>query len=338
MGFGWLDGIRALKVCHGAFHDPSYRSFLRSLTQSERGKSDKKRVVFVDFSGIQTRGVPKSPEVSSMKKPLLFLWLIHFLLWCPALADDYEQSVEEWHKRYQERLRAPEGYLSLIGLYWLKEESVTIPDFGRFQNVGDKVVVWVDCDHDNDCSECVRTEMSLELAEGAQKLRRGTKLAYLIQRGSWVGVRVKDSSAATRTEFQGVERFPTTLGWRIAGRLEPSPEEISVGSIVGVATAEKSPGWAVFELGGKTYRTRLLGSPSDKEFFMVFSDQSAGKSTYSACRFLYVERGEGDRLILDFNKAVNPMCAYTVHATCPLPPKQNILPFSVEAGELAPGK
>lgn len=273
-----------------------------------------------------------------MKKFLSLFLLLSAFCAGDVPADDYEKSINDWYSAYQERLRAPEGYLTLTGLYWLRDESVQIPDFGRFKREQDKVLVWVDCEEKQDCANCVRTELSLELAEGKQKLRRGSKLAYVVKRRDWVGIRVKDSMAPTRTGFKGVERFPIRPEWRIVGRLEASPDVVDVDSVVGVSTEEKSPGLAVFEWNGKTYRARLIGEPDDKEFFMVFSDQTAGESTYSACRFLYVDKTEDGKLVLDFNKAINPMCAYTAFATCPLPPRQNIFPFAIEAGERAPGK
>lgn len=271
-----------------------------------------------------------------MKKLMSWFLLFALVVSGSALADDYERSIEEWHSDFQERLRSPEGYLTLSGLYWLRDEIVRIPDFGRFKREQDKVLVWVDCEHEDECTVCLRTELSLELPENSQKLRRATKLAYAIQRGDWVGIRVKDSQAATRTKFKGVERFPIRPEWRIPARLEASPEVVGVGSIVGVTTNEQSPGSAIFEHEGVTYRARLIGKPEDKEFFMVFSDRTAGKTTYPACRFLYVDRTPDGGLVLDFNKAINPMCAYTAFASCPLPQEQNIFPFPIEAGERAP--
>jgi uncharacterized protein (DUF1684 family) len=70
------------------------------------------------------------------------------------------------------------------------------------------------------------------------------------------------------------------------------------------------------------------------ELFLVFGDATSGKETYAAGRFLYAPMpGPDGKTILDFNKAINPPCAFSTFATCPLPPKQNILPVAIKAGE-----
>ena len=56
-------------------------------------------------------------------------------------------------------------------------------------------------------------------------------------------------------------------------------------------------------------------------------------STYPASRFLYGEDVTDTTIVLDFNKAINPPCAFTDFAVCPLPPPENVLPFRIEAGE-----
>ena len=79
--------------------------------------------------------------------------------------------------------------------------------------------------------------------------------------------------------------------------------------------------------------TPLAEEPSAEELFYILRDGTSGKETYGAGRFLYSERPKGDRVVLDFNKAYSPPCAFTPYATCPLPPKQNHLPIRIEAGE-----
>ena len=86
-----------------------------------------------------------------------------------------------------------------------------------------------------------------------------------------------------------------------------------------------------------TYSAPVALEPDVLEFFVMFHDETAGESTYPAGRFLYVEKpGAGDRVIIDFNRAYTPPCGFTEFATCPLPPRQNWLPFAIKAGERAP--
>ena len=71
-----------------------------------------------------------------------------------------------------------------------------------------------------------------------------------------------------------------------------------------------------------------------KKFFIIFRDETARTSTYGGGRFLYADIPEtGDEVILDFNKAYNPPCAYTPFATCPLPPPHNRLTIELPVGE-----
>ena len=69
----------------------------------------------------------------------------------------------------------------------------------------------------------------------------------------------------------------------------------------------------------------------------MLRDLTSRAETYGAARFVYGEDLTDSTIVLDFNKAFNPPCAFTDHAVCPLPPPQNLLPFRIEAGEQKPG-
>ena len=89
-----------------------------------------------------------------------------------------------------------------------------------------------------------------------------------------------------------------------------------------------------FTLNGREYRLApVLEEREAKELFFVFKDATAGKGTYPGGRFLYTELPQNGRVVLDFNRAENPPCAFTPFATCPLPPRQNALAIRIEAGE-----
>ena len=72
----------------------------------------------------------------------------------------------------------------------------------------------------------------------------------------------------------------------------------------------------------------------EMQLFLIFADATSGKETYGAARFLYAEMPRDGRIVLDFNKAYNPPCAFTPYATCPLAPPENRLDLRVTAGEL----
>ena len=95
-----------------------------------------------------------------------------------------------------------------------------------------------------------------------------------------------------------------------------------------------SPGFLTFTLHGKTLRLDpVIEVPGDRELFVIFRDETSGVETYPSGRFLYTPMPEGGKVVIDFNKAYNPPCAFTPYATCPLPPPQNRLSVRVEAGE-----
>ncbi|HSH17421.1 MAG TPA: DUF1684 domain-containing protein, partial [Verrucomicrobiae bacterium] len=98
-----------------------------------------------------------------------------------------------------------------------------------------------------------------------------------------------------------------------------------------------SPGAVVFHHAGAEHRLDVVEEAGVDDYFVIFRDQTAGTSTYSSGRFLYVARPDASgRVVIDFNRAYTPPCAFTAYATCPLPPRQNWLPFPVRAGERAP--
>src|SRR5699024_7056876 len=141
-----------------------------------------------------------------------------------------------------------------------------------------------------------------------------------------------------REHFRGLAYFPVDPSWRIEAAWHPAApgEVLEMGTAIG--TIEKHPvaGRAVFERDG--VRCELLPvveAPDDGRYFLVFADQTSGKETYGAARFLYTEPPRDGRVVLDFNKAYNPPCVFTAFATCPMAPPENRLALRVTAGEKA---
>ena len=251
-------------------------------------------------------------------------------------AETYEESVNAWHQSRIERLTRSDGWLTLVGLHWIGKQAQSWPDIGEAR-LEDELVLFKPAPGVmmDPPAAWFSQELSLDdkLPEGQPIFRKGTRSFYVVRRGPRIGFRVKDSRAETLQNFSGVERFPIDPEWKLYGTFEPVDSRLAVKSVVGVSTDEASPGFCHLEYQGKSYKLRLLGEPEDSSFFLVFSDATAGKSTYGACRFLSVKREAGNRLLLDFNKSVNPPCAFTHFATCPLPLPENVLPFEISAGE-----
>jgi uncharacterized protein (DUF1684 family) len=275
----------------------------------------------------------------------------------PALAQDtaWRQEVEAFRKERVEDLKKEDGWFTLVGLAWLDEgenrfgsdpeAKVVLPEgkspklAGVLVRKGDKV--------------SVRVEPGVKMTSGGKPvtvgelvslvsdtageptvLEMGSVSFYVIQRGDKVGVRVKDKQSAALQAFHGLDTYPIQPAWRVEARFEPydPPKTVGIPNILGQVTDSPAPGAVVFDWQGKTYRLDALGDPKEG-LSLIFADQTNGKETYGAGRFLETGPVKDGKVVVDFNLAYNPPCAFTAFATCPLPPAQNRLALRVEAGE-----
>ncbi|HEY1184137.1 MAG TPA: DUF1684 domain-containing protein, partial [Bryobacteraceae bacterium] len=137
-----------------------------------------------------------------------------------------------------------------------------------------------------------------------------------------------------RKAFHGLDYFPVSQAYRVTARWVPEPRQIPVLNVLGQTEPSQCPGYAEFRIGEKELRLYpILEEPNAQELFYIFRDQTSGQETYPAGRFLYSALPQDGRVVLDFNKAYSPPCAFTPYATCPLPPPENRLPVRIEAGE-----
>jgi uncharacterized protein len=156
----------------------------------------------------------------------------------------------------------------------------------------------------------------------------------LIKREERFGIRLKDSNSKARRDFKGLHWFPIVESYKVTARLEAwaEPKELSVPNVLGGNFKMKSPGVLKFSLNGKECSLQPV-LEDDGTLFIIFSDGSNRNETYKSGRFLYAEKPVNGEVILDFNKAENPPCAFTPYATCPLPPAGNKLEVEIKAGE-----
>jgi uncharacterized protein (DUF1684 family) len=168
------------------------------------------------------------------------------------------------------------------------------------------------------------------------KIEVGPRAFVVIRRGERFAVRMWDANAEALKGFTGIERFPLSKEWNIEARWEAyeKPKLIKIQSVIpDYMENYVVPGVAIFVVGGKEYRLEPVGEPGARQLFFIFADKTNGGDTYGAGRFLYTDPPRGGRVVLDFNKATNPPCAFSTFATCPLPPASNRLPVRIEAGE-----
>jgi hypothetical protein len=172
----------------------------------------------------------------------------------------------------------------------------------------------------------------------AETLTLGRLRLTVIERGGRFGLRLRDPQSPQRQAFRGLRWFPVRSDLRVVARFTPTAgKTIPIANVLGQVNDMPSPGQAAFTIDGREYRLEpVLEEPDAEELMFIFRDATAGRETYPAGRFLYTALPKDGQVVLDFNKAYSPPCAYTHFATCPLPPKQNRLPVRIEAGEKDP--
>jgi len=267
---------------------------------------------------------------------------------------EYLGAIQNWQQKRLTSLKSPTGWLNLAGLFWLKAGENKVgadstnaiifpkdraPDFVGSFILQDSIVTFqarpgiAVTHHDSAVTAIV---MRHDQQENSTSLALGTLSWTIIKRGEQFGVRLRDHQHPQLKKFEGIEAFPVDSTWRVEAAFEANhpPKLIAIPTVLNTINEEPSPGAFVFKLNGKTCRLDATGKMTDAELFVIFADQTNGRETYGAGRFLYVPTPDArGKSIIDFNKAYNPPCAFTEFATCPLPPEQNKLPVRITAGE-----
>jgi uncharacterized protein len=271
----------------------------------------------------------------------------------PKATTEYITQIERWRTQREAELRSPDGWLSLCGLFVLTEGRHTIGS-------------GADCDirlpasapdqlgllefHQGQASLVVTTAAPV-LVDGAPMRQAtlidnskrqkptlvtiGTITLFIHKVGNSSAVRVRDSLNPAIQAFQGCVWFPIQPDHRLIGQYvaNAAPYDLPIQNTVQMATVYRSVGIVEFELHGRLLRLAAAEASSADQRFIVLRDATAGKETYASARFLYVNVHADGSVVVDFNKAYHPPCAFTPYATCPLPPRENILSVPIAAGE-----
>jgi uncharacterized protein len=263
-----------------------------------------------------------------------------------------------WRKQREEELLKPDGWTSLVGLHWLELKAHYI---GSSAGNGIKLAVGPDkmgmlTRQDGRIyftpergaalmlnGEPLKGRVELQSDHGevpsVVSFDEGKGNLTVIERGGRHALRVKYADAETRLNFVGLDYWPVDPAWRIEGRFVPHPagKKMAIGDIIGITTESPNPGAVEFTRDGATYRLEAIGQPGGP-LFIVLADGTSGHGSYPAGRFLDVAAPVNGKVVLDFNRAYNPPCAFTPYATCPLPPPENRLNLAIAAGEKAYAK
>lgn len=274
---------------------------------------------------------------------------------------EYIAAWEQWHREVEHRRADPHGFLAVTDLVWLSEDPQSISGIpGQWRIDGDQAAVELSADE-------AQSTPTLEVPDNVPAARSATvdgRISYVFDaiperggitlhygdidievavRGGHTIVRPRDPNNALLVQHEGTPVYPPNPRWRAQGRFVPfdAPQPTTVGSAAeGIEHVYEAPGVIEFELRGEQFRLTAFNGHTPGSLFVLLTDATSGLTTYAANRSLLVDAAEalpaGGPVTLDFNRATNLPCAYTDHATCPLPPAGNHLPIGIEAGEKTP--
>lgn len=312
--------------------------------------------------------------IARRRRRVLSFSLVTTLLCCFAssrvmaldeLPQSYERQIQSWRQERLERLKSPDGWLAVSGLIWLDEpkeqtdflmgsseqcpirlsEESSPAAAGRL-SVRDGIVsftinngVVAKFNGQQTQGGILQIEPVKTEADSPDKLQVGHTSIHLIRRSGRLAIRLRDAKCPLIRSFPGEDWYPVDAKYRVTAKFVPydPPRPIQITNVRGATYEDHLVGAAEFQLNGENVRLECQQEGPD-ELFIVFRDSTSGKETYGAGRFLNARKSADGQVILDFNQAYNPPCAYNIHTLCPLPPKDNHLSIAIPAGAKKPLK
>lgn len=302
-------------------------------------------------SGGCSKGASNSPEEVHAREAIA----------SPAVAANAGPPAQAWLDELQafratreDSLRSPDGWMALVGLHWLEPGehylgsgedngvrlAVGPARFGLIEVLPEAMALRLRLADGTSVRLDGEEVGGGEILIHADKAETPTRVDFeggslgLIERGGRFALRVRSPQAPTLLSFEGLHWFPPDARFVTEARFEPHPpgRTIPIVNVLGQVEPTPNPGRLLFELDGEAHSLEALGDP-DESLFLIFADRSNRRESYGAGRFLYTGKVVDGHVRLDFNRAINPPCAYTEFSTCPLPPPENRLRAHVAAGE-----
>lgn len=268
--------------------------------------------------------------------------------------DEYIKSVEKWRQEVENNLRRENGWLALAGLYWLRKGEnligsdpqcdIRLPArtparVGKFDFDGNNVTLKVEANLPIEVNGVVAKTALLDADQEdvPSFITFDDIRMVVVRRSKGVGIRVWDNTREERRSFPPREWYPIKEEYRVPATYTrfDVPKVVKMPDILGAILDEPLQGLVTFELQGKKYELLAEELP-DRRLFLQFMDKTNGHPTYPSGRYHYTDAHEDGNVIVDFNKAYSPPCAFTDYATCTFPPQENHLPIAIEAGEIYP--
>ena len=263
----------------------------------------------------------------------------------------YLQEMEQWQERRLERLKSKTGWLNLAGLLWLEEGENTFgsdssnlvifpekaaPFCGKLILEGGNITLVTDQGSGItiEGKSVERAALSADDSRNPTLVEQGDLAWFIVKRGEQYAIRLRDYAHPNLEKLEAIPSYPVNIDYVVEATLHPfdEPRTMEVATpVAGFTEQYECPGELHFRLQGENLV--LYPFASGDGYFLVIADETTGMETYGAGRFMYASPDPDGRIILDFNRAYNPPCAFTPFATCPMPPRENFLPVAVEAGE-----
>jgi uncharacterized protein len=266
----------------------------------------------------------------------------------------YRQTIIEWRKERDETIRKENGWLSLIGLYWLKigknqlgsdpKSEIQLPDrvpanVGYLEYNGQSVSLRTHPGqkiHVND----QLTDFAIlqpDISDNPSFITLQDIRLVVIQRGNKIGVRMWDNQREQRRSFPARTWYEIDENFRIPAVYNPyeRPKMAFFPDLTGEKSEFPVEGYLAFKLNGIAHQLDI-NNEEDGTLFIRFWDPTSTDETYPTGRYLIADEEADKKIFLDFNKSYCPPCAFTDFATCVFAPEQNHLDFRVTAGETYP--
>jgi len=264
----------------------------------------------------------------------------------------YVGEIKSWQTEMDDRLRSPDGWLTLVGLDWLDkgdntigsgpENKIVLPPGAAPEKVGKLILeegqVTFEAEEGVDASlnsePITKHVLESDINRNPDIVFVGDINFQVIVRGNRVGVRSKQTNSPQRENFPGRSWWLIDKDFRMNAEIIPyEPQKmVPIPDILGDIQETAMDCQLKFTFQKQQYTLDAFALPSG-QYYILFHDLSCGKGSYPSGRFLVSEYPEDERVVVDFNKAHNPPCAFTPYATCPLPPKENHLSLVIQAGE-----
>jgi uncharacterized protein (DUF1684 family) len=257
---------------------------------------------------------------------------------------DYLAQLDAWKARRLRNLKAADGWLNIVGRWWLEEGTVTVGS-----TADNDIVVPAGPAKLGTLVQDAAGIVTFTPANGAAPVRAEPNkksppkfeldglLVEITTMNGENALRIRDTHSAEAENFASIDYFPPRPELRrVADWVQfAAPQQLTINTSKDIETEVEATHKAVFDLDGRHFELLAThGTPERPQF--VIRDLTSRDSTYPAARFVYGEDVTDTSIVLDFNKALNPPCAFTEFAVCPLPPPENVLPIRIEAGEKWP--